>query len=151
LAANPRRGRRHCTSHGQMIRHTFSPLSIRRHIMRLSFGVVVLYASLLSAADWQAPADGKFTEKQLENYIGAQKEIFQYFKAAGKALEGSKGLGAISVAAGINDKMKAILDKNGLQQGEYEWMGGKVGELLGVVIIDDIAGKSKAELVEQRK
>ena len=119
--------------------------------MRLSFGGVVLYASLLSAAEWSAPADGKFTEKQLENYIGAQREIFQYFKAAGKAMEGSKGLGAISVAAGINDKIKAIYDKNGLQQGEYEWIGGKVGELLGVVIIDDIAEKSKAELIEQKK
>lgn len=122
--------------------------------MRTLFGVVGFALFLLSfasfAADWAEPKDGKFTEKQLENYIGAQKDLMAYLKAAGKAAEGS-GAGALAVLAGMDDKVNGIFAKHGLQKPEYEWLNTKVWEALGASMVDTALDKASADLAERKK
>src|SRR5437762_1398495 len=114
--------------------------------MRHLLVAAIFLTSILSAADWAEPRDGKFTEKQLENYIASQKEIYQFQKAYGKAIEGSQGLSALSAAATYNDRIAAIWKKNSLQPEEFAWVAGKVLECLGISIVDDTIDKAKVEL-----
>ncbi len=120
---------------------------------RRSLFVALTLAStvlVLRAADWEEPKDGLFTEKQLLNYIAAQKELIDYAKAAGKAAEGGAGA-ALAVGLGIDGKLNAIVTKNGMQLSEYAWVAGKVGEAMGVVIVDGTVEKAETELAAQKK
>jgi hypothetical protein len=104
------------------------------------------------AADWKEPLDGLFTEKQVENYAAAQKDVLQLLKAMGKATEGGKGgAAALNLMAGLDDKVTAILAKHDLQRKEFDWLGGKVLECWGVGMMDDMLDGSKAELAQQKK
>ncbi len=104
------------------------------------------------AEDWNEPKDGIFTEKQVENYAAAQKDVMQLMKAVGKALEGSKsGVGALTLAAGMDEKVNAILAKHDLKKAEYEWLASKVSECMGVSMYDSMLDLGKADLVEQKK
>src|SRR5947209_8476825 len=73
-------------------------------------GLVILSVLLVAgrvrgAEEWTEPKDGLFTEKQVQNYAAAQKDVLQLLKAMGKAVEGSKtGFGAAAVLAGMDDK-----------------------------------------------
>ncbi len=114
----------------------------------------LFFSSLLSfqAAEWDAPKDGRFTEKQLENYIAAQKELMQYIKAASKAIEGSKtGLGALSAIGNMDEKMNAITTRNGFKKAEFEWLAGAATQTMGAAYIDESMTQAKADLVEQKK
>src|SRR5436309_5248720 len=90
--------------------------------------VIVTFTTFSARAeDWKEPENGLFTEKQVENYTGAQKEILQLLKAMGKAAEGSKnGLGNLALLAGLDDKVNAILAKHDLKKQEYDWLNGEM-------------------------
>jgi hypothetical protein len=104
------------------------------------------------AADWEEPKNGLFTEKQLVSSVAATKEMMQYLKAAGKAIEGSKGgIGAMSVIGGVDKKVNDILARNGLEKAEHDWLSGKVFECLGAIMTQDMLNKGAVDLAEQKK
>ncbi|HLX61023.1 MAG TPA: hypothetical protein VKX17_07050 [Planctomycetota bacterium] len=113
------------------------------------FSLFVCAASSF-AADWAEPKDGKFTETELTNYIGAQKDLVAYLKAAGKAVEGSSAA-ALAVLAGVDEKASGILSRNGLQRAEYDWLNAKVWESIGIIYVDAAFEKGNAELAERKK
>jgi hypothetical protein len=125
-----------------------------RHLLCASVvvGYFSLFCAQVSGADWVEPKDGKFTEKQLQSFIAAQKEYLQYMKAVSKAAEGTKtGLGAVALGAGINEKLNAILAKNGLQQEEYFWISNKAMEAFGLATLDTMAEKTVTDQAEMLK
>jgi hypothetical protein len=103
------------------------------------------------AADWEAPKDEKFTEKQVENYAAATKELFGMMKAMGKAAEGASGPAALALMAGLDDKVNAIVAKHGMERREYEWLGNKIFENMGMAMIDETMDKAKEDLAKQKK
>jgi hypothetical protein len=109
-----------------------------------SFGV--------SAADWKEPKDGRMTEKQLTGYLAVQKEVLAQLKAGGKALEGTQSSAAAMAVILQNDaSFKASLQKHGMSQEEYNWVGGKAWEAWGALLMDKIVENAQAELDKQRQ
>jgi hypothetical protein len=118
----------------------------------LAVASVALPFRALAADEWNEPKDGVFTEKQITNFIGAEKDLMQMLKAMGKAAEGSKsGAGMIALMAGLDDKINAILAKHDLKRAEYDWLNQKVFECWGLSLIDDAMEKGQADLAEQKK
>jgi hypothetical protein len=128
---------------------------MNRHLsVALSFIAIIaaFHPASLHAEEWTEPKDGLLTETQVVNYAAAQKEITQLMKAMGKAMEGSKsGVGALALAAGMDDKINAILSKHDLKRLEYEWANGKLFEGWGAAISMDIVDQTNADLVDQKK
>jgi hypothetical protein len=109
-------------------------------------------AAPLRADEWEEPKNGLFTEKQIEHYAAAQKDLMQLLRTMGKAVEGSKtGIGAAAVLAGMDDKVNAIVAKHDLKRAEFEWLGSKAFECMGLAMIDEQFDKGKDDLAEQRK
>jgi hypothetical protein len=114
--------------------------------------VIALTTFTVRAEDWKEPENGLFTEKQVENYTGAQKEILQLLKAMGKAAEGSKsGLGNLALLAGMDDKINVILAKHDLKKQEYDWLNGEMFKAFGAAAIDEMLDKAKTDMAEQKK
>ena len=112
----------------------------------------LLCAVGVSAADWKEPKDGLLTEKQLTSYLAVQKEVLAQLKASGKALEGTQSSAAAMAVILQNDaSFKASLQKHGMSQEEYTWVGGKAWEAWGGLLMDKIAENAQADLDKQRQ
>jgi len=122
-----------------------------KRIVAVVCALVATCTVAVYAADWQEPKDGVYTEKQLTAYIQTMKAHMQTLKAAGKAAEGSSGAGAIAVYSATNAKFKEELAKNGLTEPEYQWIGNKVFESYGALILQDTIDKSKADMAASMK
>jgi hypothetical protein len=124
--------------------------------LAIAFALVATFQTLavgtVYADEWKQPADGLLTDKQVVNYIAAQKEITQLLKAVGKAAEGSKsGFGAYTLVAGLEDKYNAILAKHDLKRAEYDWANGKLLECWAATLQLNLIDQSMSDLVEQKK
>jgi hypothetical protein len=124
--------------------------------MRSSIALILVTTVLVSisirADDWSEPKNGVFTEKQVENYAAAQKEVMQLFKAMGKAVERTKsGAGALALVAGMEDKVNAILARHDLKKPEYEWLSNKTLECMGIAMIDTALEQANVEMADQKK
>jgi hypothetical protein len=129
-------------------------MPFRPRRVAIASALLVSFVSLngARAEGWKEPADGLFTERQLTSYAAAQKEVFQMLKAMGKAMEGSKsGMGTLTMLAGMDDKVNAILTKHGLQRAEYDWLIGETAKCLGVAMMDTMSEQSKTDLAGQKK
>lgn len=126
---------------------------MRRFVSAVVLGLSVVASPLVSrAADWEAPKDGKLTEKQVTNFVAAHKELMQMLKAMGKAVEGSKtGIGAVAVLAGMDDKVNAVIAKHDLKRPEYDWVNEQVTQAMGAAMLDDMMEKGKADIEAQKK
>jgi hypothetical protein len=124
--------------------------------MRIGFSgmcVALLLLSSAAMADWSAPADGGFTEKQLENYLAMSKEWIATMKAAGKAVDGSQsGFTILAMYTRTNsDKFNDSLKKHGLAKAEFYWLGNKTWEAWNAVAIDKAVKQMDAEMAAETK
>jgi hypothetical protein len=122
-----------------------------KRIVAVVCALVATCTVAVYAADFKEPKDGVYTEKQLTAYIQTMKAHQQTLKAAGKAVDGSSGAGAIAVYTATNAKLKEELAKNGLSEPEYQWIGSKVFEAYGGLTIQDMVDKSKADMAASMK
>lgn len=103
-------------------------------------------------AEFTPPADNVVTEEQLKNYLGAMKDWMAAVKAAGQAIDKSGGgFGALAVAARADEKMKTIMADHHLAEGEFEWVGGKVFEAWGGLMMQDASQQAGKEIDKQLK
>ena len=92
----------------------------------LNLIIAIIVSFCLTAplrAQWQPPEDKKLTEKQVQTYVGAMKEIRQMWEEQGKKIDKSAtGFGALHAAAQVDDKYKAILSKHNVSEEEWNWI-----------------------------
>jgi hypothetical protein len=126
-------------------------------IHRLVCGVTLalLVAMPMARADWQEPQDGTYNEKQIANYFQVQKEAMDYWKAAGKAIEGSPS-GAAAMAMSLNNdaRFRASLTSHGLSQQEFRWDTALTNDISegeqGLKLLDESAQTYATTIQEQK-
>jgi colicin import membrane protein len=103
---------------------------------RLTAASLVLALLLVGSAkaQWQAPADKKFTETRLRIFLEAQKdwldESAEILRQATAAQTPEAKLAAVS---GIDKRYQACLDRHHVSQVEYEWLAQRAAEAWAAV------------------
>jgi hypothetical protein len=114
--------------------------------------LVAICTIAAQAADWKAPKDGVFTEKQLTSYLEIRKNYTQSLNAAGKALQGNQaGAAALAVLTELETRRKADVAKHGLQEEEYQWMEGQATATYGALAVSDLLDQSRAAMADSIK
>lgn len=122
-------------------------------MQRTIFGLIVAMLLIASPAfaQWQEPEDGKFTEKQLTDYLAVTKQIIEDAKAAGKAVEESpNAIAAMTIAARTGEKFQAALASKNMSEDEFNWLGNKVWEAYGVALMSKEWDKGLAGIKAQQ-
>ncbi len=112
--------------------------------------IAACFCSVGKAA-WEPPADGMLTEKQVNAYVGATREILQQLRAAGQAAEAINGPAAMAMFQRADANVKAAIAKAGFSQQEFEWVGERVWEARGHLLIQDVAAKVEKEMNDRLK
>ncbi|MGD0140616.1 MAG: hypothetical protein ABSD28_17245 [Tepidisphaeraceae bacterium] len=89
-------------------------------------------------AQWQAPADKKFTEARLKIFLDTQKEWLEESAAILRQATAAQTPEAkLAAVAGIDMRYQACLDRHHLGQDEYEWLAQRAAEAWGAVTFLD--------------
>ena len=88
--------------------------------------VTVAFLSMVPpawAADYEPPADGKLTDRQVAAYIAIMREQRDATRAGAKAVDAAPSEAArIAIAADMSHKVEAANDHHGLPPTELEWV-----------------------------
>jgi len=80
-------------------------------------------------AQWQVPADKKFTEAQLKIFLDTQKEWLEESAAILRQATAAQTPEAkLAAVAGIDMRYQACLDRHHLGQEEYDWLAQRAAE-----------------------
>src|SRR4051812_1360412 len=120
-------------------------------VIAMSFSLSLLPMS--ARADWEPPKDGLVTEKQVTAFLQVMKELVGNLRAQGKALEGNNNNAAAAMAmlAATDARYKASLTKAGLAEEEYRWVGERVWEARGAILMLDLQKQGKTQIAETVK
>jgi len=112
---------------------------------------MVVMMSPAVRAEWQPPENGTLTEKQVVAYLAAFKEWAEILRASGKAMDQASGAAAIGIAGAADARFKQALAKQSLTQEEFDWIGTKVWEARGSLMIVEMMSKGREDLAKQVK
>ena len=99
-------------------------------LLSLASLVVGFTVAKCGAAEFEPPADGKLTEKQIATAIPILQQQMDALRAAGKAAEGSKSTAAnMAIIMRATEKVDAAVAKSGMSKQEYDWVSNQLGKL----------------------
>ncbi|MGD0390247.1 MAG: hypothetical protein ABSC42_14975 [Tepidisphaeraceae bacterium] len=104
--------------------------------LRLTAASLVLALSLVNSAQaqWQAPADKKFTEAGLKTFLDTQKDWLDESAAILRQATAAQTPEAkLAAVADIDKRYQACLDRHHVSQEEYEWLARRAAEAWGAV------------------
>jgi hypothetical protein len=97
-------------------------------------------------AQFKPPADGKFTEAQLVQFLDTQKEWLEANSKVLEAVTRAKSTADKAKAAGqIDQEYKACLDRNHLIKEEYEWLSRQAQQAWGAAAYLDGSYKASRD------
>ena len=107
-------------------------------------------AAARAADDYQPPADGKLTDKQVAACVAVMKEQMDATRAGAKAVDGATVDAAkIAIATDMSRKVAAAVDHHGFAPGEYEWVKGQVDAAVPTAMVQQQWEAAKPALEEQ--
>ena len=100
-------------------------------------------------AQWQAPADKKFTEARLKVFLDTQREWLEESAAILRQATAAQTPEAkLAAVAGIDMRYQACLDRHHLGQEEYEWLAQRAAEAWGAVTYLDADLKKALDRID---
>jgi len=115
-------------------------------------GIAALFAAGSRADEFKPPADGKFTEKQLETAIATQKDIQAWAMEKMKAMEKDKSTPkAIQEVRNIDEEKAAIIKKHGISEAELKWVWDKAFEAWGYVTVEKMMTGATGQIADVQK
>ena len=113
-----------------------------------------LFFSLLAApalAQWQPPADGKFTEDRLKIYLDTQRDWLEELASLVRIAAGTKsgGAGAPTVSD-VASLYQACLNRHHITQQEFQWMTRSTSNAWGAVAYLDGSFKSQKDHLDDQ-
>jgi colicin import membrane protein len=100
-------------------------------------------------AQWQAPADKKFTEARLKVFLDTQREWLEESAAILRQATAAQTPEAkLAAVAGIDKRYQACLDRHHFSQAEYEWLAQRAAEAWGAVTYLDADLKKALDRID---